>query len=110
MSSKVFTYIWEYRVKPEHVDAFEHAYGSNGDWVRLFKKGTGHISTELHQDINHSDRFITIDCWTSKEAFDKFKKQFHEEFKTLDERFETFTTSEKHIGDFEGYIKKYHKE
>lgn len=110
MLSHVFTYIWEYRVKPEHQDAFEHAYGPHGEWVSLFRKGSGYISTELHQDINQSDRFITIDCWTSKEAFHKFKKQFHDEFITLDKRFEALIASENHIGDFEGHIEKYKKE
>lgn len=107
MSNKVFAYLWEYKVKTEHLDAFEHAYGPHGDWVQLFKRSADHISTELHQDMNDINHFVTIDYWISKEVFNKFKKQFHTEFKTLDERFETFTNSEKHIGDFETYIKKF---
>ncbi|MFZ1809119.1 MAG: antibiotic biosynthesis monooxygenase [Cyclobacteriaceae bacterium] len=110
MPTKVFTYVWEYCVKPEHQDAFEHAYGPHGDWIQLFKKGMGHVATELHQDINNTNRFVTVDYWISKEAFDNFKIQFHEEFKALDKRFEVYTISEKHIGDFEAYIEKYQKE
>lgn len=101
MASLVFAYIWEFRVKEQHVDAFEHAYGPNGQWVQLFKKGLGYIATELHRDRTDASRFITVDYWISKEARDNFKKQYVTEFKKLDEQFEQFTESEKLIGDFD---------
>ncbi|HCM76506.1 MAG TPA: hypothetical protein DIS90_08985 [Cytophagales bacterium] len=107
MSVKVFAYIWEYKVKTEHIDAFEHAYGPHGDWVQLFKNGDGYITSELHGDINNTNHFVTIDYWTSKEALDKFKKVYHSQFNELDKQFELYTESEKHIGDFVSYMEKY---
>jgi len=106
MSSKVFAYIWEYKVKSEHCNAFKHAYGPKGEWVKLFKTGNGHIATELHCDNNDPQHFVTIDYWISKEARDTFKKEFESAFNALDNKFEEFTLAEKHVGDFESYIKE----
>lgn len=106
MASKTFAYVWAYIVKHEYQNAFEKAYGPDGDWVLLFKKSNNYIATELHRDIHTPNRFITIDYWTSKEAFDNFRKEFNKEFNSLDNRFEALTLTENHIGDFESDIKK----
>ncbi len=106
MSSKTFAYIWEYKVKEEHLDIFEHIYGPDGDWVKLFKESNGYTATELHKDISEPLHFVTIDYWESKAARDKFKIQYKSEFEKLDRHCAGFTESEKFIGDFECY---YHR-
>lgn len=106
MPSKIFTYLWEYKVKEEHIDAFEHQYGPDGDWVKLFKRSPDYIDTELHRDRDDPHRFVTLDYWVSKEARDKFKKLHDDAFATIDKRCEAFTETEKFIGDFECYCNK----
>jgi heme-degrading monooxygenase HmoA len=39
--------IWRFRVQPGKLDAFERAYGPQGDWARLFARAEGFIATEL---------------------------------------------------------------
>ncbi|MCH7755060.1 antibiotic biosynthesis monooxygenase [candidate division KSB1 bacterium] len=75
-------------------------YRPDGPWVRLFKEGKGYIKTELHQNIENKTRFLTIDFWTSKSAYDSFRKQFSEEFEELDKVGETLTKKEIHLGSF----------
>ena len=94
-------------MKSEHLIAFEYAYGPKGEWVKLFKNGKGYLATELHYDKGDPQHFVTIDYWISKEARDTFKKEFYSAFNALDIKFEEFTLSEKHIGDFESYIKEH---
>lgn len=106
MGSKVFAYSWEYKVKEAHLDAFEHQYGPNGEWVKFFKKSDDYISTELLRDVNDTQRFVTIDYWTSKEARDRFRKQFKESYERIDKMCDAFTEAEKPIGDFECYREK----
>ena len=103
MASPVFTYMWEYDVKNEHQDAFEHAYGPEGEWVRFFSNSNAYLSTELHRDIERPNRFITVDYWTSKAARDNFQKRYESEFHKIDKACEAFTVSEKLIGEFECY-------
>ena len=94
-------YIWEFIVSAEHAGAFERAYGSSGDWVQLFRRATGYLRTELHRDRSQPRRFITIDYWESKEAWEAFRTRFAEEFEALDDECAAWTTHEAEIGRFE---------
>ena len=96
-----FLYIWEYLVKENSVREFRHIYGPNGDWIQLFSRADGFVQTRLYHDVNNPNRFVTIDFWASKEARDRFRKDFAAEFAKLDARCESFTTEERFFGDFE---------
>ena len=104
---KVFVYIWEYIVKEEYQTEFKRAYGPDGDWVQLFGNADDYITTDLHQDISNSKRFVTVDFWNTKDDRDKFQNQFSKEFKILDENCEKFTEQEKLLGDFDSYINRF---
>lgn len=94
-------YVWEYRVRPDKIEEFLAAYGPDGDWVRLFRKAGGYLSTELLSDSEDPLRFLTVDRWNSKEARDLFRDRFDSEFAGLDKRCEGFTETERFLGDFE---------
>ncbi len=100
MQSDTFTYIWEYRIKPDAESAFREHYGPEGDWVRLFRKATGHIGTQLYQDREDPNRYLTVDRWESEQAFRNFRKRFATEFEELDKLCEDFTMSETPLGSF----------
>ncbi len=104
---KRFTYIWEYMVKDEYLEEFKQVYGPEGEWVQLFKNAKGYQFTELHQDISHPNRFVSVDYWNSRADRDAFQKQFHEEYKDLDSRCEKFTSDEKWLGDFECFAGRF---
>ena len=97
----LYVYIWEFVVSAEHASAFERAYGPSGDWVQLFRRAPGYLRTELHRDRLQPQRFITIDYWESKEAWEGFRARFAEEFEALDDGCAAWTTSEIEIGRFE---------
>ena len=97
----MFTYLWEYWVKAEHLEEFLEYYGPGGKWVELFRKGKGFVSTDLHQDVTNPYRFVTVDLWESKSDRDTFRVLFKHEFKTIDDHCENFTVKENFLGDFE---------
>jgi heme-degrading monooxygenase HmoA len=92
--------MWEYRVAPEHVDAFVRAYGPDGAWVRLFRRAPGYARTELHRDRADTTRFVTVDYWESEHAWQAFRARFAAEYEALDARCAAFTTHEREIGRF----------
>lgn len=96
-----FAYIWEYWVRTDKLDAFRHAYGSDGAWVALFSRANGYLRTELYRDADDPSRFVTIDHWTSRQARDDFRLRFASEFEAIDRRCEELTERERLIGDFE---------
>jgi heme-degrading monooxygenase HmoA len=92
--------MWEYEVKETERDGFLEAYGREGPWVRLFRRHEGYIRTELFQDLNNRERFVTIDYWDSEEAWKTFRSAASDEFEALDQHCENYTQSEREIGVF----------
>ena len=99
-SNDAYTYIWEYRVKPDALDAFLEHYRAGGPWAELFRRAEGYLGTELLQDRGQPDRYVTIDRWSSAEAFDRFRAAYADAFEALDRRCESFTVAEREIGRF----------
>ena len=96
-----FTAVWEFYVRSDKCRAFEKAYGPNGDWAKLFGQGEGYIRTELIRDPKTPGRYVTVDFWKSRQAFERFKKQNIAAYKALDKKCNSLTKSEKLIGEFE---------
>jgi len=97
----LYTYIWEYYVKDDFVSEFEKIYGHDGAWMQLFKKGNGYNSTELLHDRANERRYLTIDSWISKSAYEAFRKQFAAEFEELDKICNSLTEDEVFLGSFD---------
>jgi quinol monooxygenase YgiN len=93
--------IWEFRVTPEHREEFERLYDAEGDWAKLFARSTDFHGTTLLRDPAIPGRYLTIDMWSSTEAFDRFKNSFAAEYKALDNSCESLTEYELKIGSFE---------
>lgn len=69
--------------------------------VRLFKKSPEYLGTELLKDEAKENRYITIDRWSSREAYEKFRQEHEATYKEIDKVCEDWTESEKEIGRFE---------
>lgn len=96
-----YAYIWEYRVHPDRVSEFLEAYGPTGSWVRLFRKSSGYIRTELFRDRTTPLRFVTVDFWDSRESWDKFRSDYAAAFEQQDAHCGEFTAEEREVGTFE---------
>ena len=97
----MFAYIWEYRIRAERVEEFEKLYGAAGEWVELFRRGSGYVGTDLHRDGNDPLRFVTMDRWRSRREFESFREEYTAEFERLDLAGEALTSSESFLGEFE---------
>jgi len=93
--------IWEYQVKVDHVADFETIYASNGAWAELFRKDGGYFGTELLQDLDDAQRYITIDRWVSSRAHETFLAQWHDEYEALDAYCKGLTEQEALLGKWE---------
>ena len=97
-----FAVIWEFRVRSGMEEAFEAAYGPEGDWVRLFRKSPEYVRTELIRDVKDRGRYLTIDVWRSGAAYESFRESNREEYKKIDAVCEAMTEVEREIGRFAG--------
>lgn len=93
--------LWEYRVRADRVSDFEAYYKGSGTWAQFFAKGEGYRGTQLLHDRENKLRYYTVDQWESYELYDRFKREFAEEYAQHDRHCEQLTSDEKLIGYFE---------
>jgi heme-degrading monooxygenase HmoA len=93
--------VWEFRPRPGAENRFEEVYGPGGVWAQLFQRTEGFLGTALVRDENERGRFLTMDAWESKQAYQAFRDAYQSEYEKLDAECEGLTESEKEIGKFE---------
>ncbi len=96
----MFAYIWEYIIREDKREDFLRYYEPEGVWAVFFQKGEGYLRTELLEDAENPQRFLTIDYWRSKADRDAFRKKHAQEFEIIDKTCESSTHSERFWGEF----------
>jgi heme-degrading monooxygenase HmoA len=92
--------IWEFRVRAGNEKRFESVYASDGDWARFFRQDGSYIGTELVHGWKRERTYLTLDFWTSQEAYDEFRKRHLAKYNALDRKCEELTENEREIGKF----------
>jgi heme-degrading monooxygenase HmoA len=96
----MFVILWQFDIAEEQVAAFETAYGAHGSWATLFSLSPEYAGTELLKDAYVPGRYLTIDRWSSEEAFRAFRAQHDPDYEALDRACDALTGSETRIGAF----------
>jgi heme-degrading monooxygenase HmoA len=79
----LFVTLWEFEVKSGSEELFEQAYGSGGEWVRLFRRDVRYRGTRLLRDVGRERVYITMDLWASREASEEFRQKFTGEYEEI---------------------------
>lgn len=81
---------------------FERTYGPEGEWARFFRKGRGYVGTELLRDLEQPGRFVVIDRWETRGAYNDFVELHRDEYmRRVDETLYLYER-ELRFGTFEG--------
>lgn len=91
----MYTIIWRFTVRPGFTADFERHYASGGTWARLFRRYPGYLGTDLLRDTAAPNVYITIDRWTSPDAFAAARGP---EYAALDETCAGLTEREEKLG------------
>lgn len=97
----MFLVVWEFEIRPECEDRFRSVYGSDGEWVQLFRKDAHYQQSILAQDPFRPHVYLTLDFWRTRESYESFKDRYHDQYVSLDRTSEGLTLSERQIGAFE---------
>lgn len=97
----MFIRIWQYRAREDKLAEFRAEYGTSGAWVSLFRGANGYVATELVQSVADPLEFVTIDRWTSREAWESFLGANERAYRALDEACAQLTAEERALGSFE---------
>lgn len=87
--------VWAYEVGADHIDAFLAAYGVDGDWAQLFRRGRGYVGTELYRSTDDGAHFVTVDRWTDQVAWRAFLAEWGEAYERLDTRLTRLTAAQR---------------
>jgi heme-degrading monooxygenase HmoA len=91
----MYRIVWEFELEPSRAAEFEREYGSGGAWEDFFRRGAGYLGTELFKSVMHPQRYLTLDRWASRAAYDAFRAAFGAEYAALDARCEALTRTER---------------
>jgi hypothetical protein len=97
----VYVIVWSFRPRPGCGRAFEEAYGPGGAWAALFGQAADCLGTELLRAADGSGRYLTVDRWRSRAAYEAFRAARRGEYEALDRACEALTDSEERVGEFD---------
>lgn len=100
MTAARYATLWEFVIAPSKQAEFEAHYGPDGTWARLFRRASGYAGSELLRDRADPLRYLTIDRWESREAWQAFRREHATEYESLDREFEGLTTREAPLGEY----------
>jgi len=95
-----YVILWEFRPRPGQESEFEAVYGPQGEWARLFGRSPEYLGTELLLDAEDASRYLTVDRWISRVAYEEFQRTHLSEYRELDRRCEQLTSHEAPFGTF----------
>jgi heme-degrading monooxygenase HmoA len=98
----VIEVFFRYRVHPQQVRAFEHAYGPQGPWSKLFSRDPAFRRTRLFRHKSEVNVYITVDVWDSKDAYDAFRSENSTAYNRLDAQLSMLKLEELLLGYYEG--------
>jgi heme-degrading monooxygenase HmoA len=61
-------------------EEFERVYGPDGEWATFFQQGRGYVGTELLSDVEQPGRYLVVDRWESRDAYNAFVAEHREEY------------------------------
>jgi heme-degrading monooxygenase HmoA len=96
----VLLIVWQFRPAPGREAEFVRAYGTDGAWAALFRKGRGYRESVLAEDAAEPGRFLVLDSWDSEASFEAFKREHGREYSALDESCEALCAEELSLGRF----------
>jgi heme-degrading monooxygenase HmoA len=81
--------------------AFERVYGPEGEWAQFFRTGRGYVGTELLRDVESPGRYVVVDRWESREAYNDFAAANRDEYMRRVDETAFHYAQELRLGTFE---------
>ena len=94
----MYRLVWEFDAKPERVADFEKVYSADGRWCGFFRLSPDYLGTELYRSANNPLRFVTVDQWRSRTAYEAFRKANAAEYAALDDWCRQLLVHERMLG------------
>jgi quinol monooxygenase YgiN len=97
----VFQILWQFETAPDDSARFVDVYGPAGPWVAFFRQAPGYLGTDLFSSTASPLRFLTLDRWDSRAAYEAFRRERSTEYSAIDAACEGLTTGERFLTAWE---------
>lgn len=92
----MYAIVWRFVAKDR--SEFERHYGPDGTWAGFFRRDPEFVRTELLR--GEENEYLTLDYWSSEEAFAAFRARNLAEYEAIDRGFEALAERETRLGAF----------
>lgn len=82
-------------------EEFERVYGPEGEWAQFFRTGRGYVGTELLRDVEAPGRYLVVDRWDSRQAYNDFVDGNRSEYMRRVDETRVYYDQELRLGTFE---------
>jgi heme-degrading monooxygenase HmoA len=94
-------FVIAYSYEARDAEDFESVYGPSGEWVEFFRRGDGFVGTELLRELDTPGRYLVIDRWEDREAFERFAGEHQTEYFRRAEDAAVYYVQELQLGVYE---------
>ena len=67
--------VWRYLVAADVRAEFEHEYGPQGSWARLFASSPGFLDTSLYAEVDRPGIYVTVDRFRTAADWEVFRAE-----------------------------------
>jgi quinol monooxygenase YgiN len=96
----VIAVAWQFDVKPEQQEAFEHFFGADGEWTTLSRRSRAFLGSSFLRDIVQPLRYVLVEYWSEALVYERHMANSRAEVKRLESRRERFLTAAQPLGIF----------
>jgi quinol monooxygenase YgiN len=98
----VIAVVWQFQVKPGLQEEFEKFYGADGEWTRLGRRSRSFLGSSFLRDQAHDTHYLLIEYWSEMVVYERHRKSFVSDLRSLEEQRETFCESIVPLGIYTG--------
>jgi quinol monooxygenase YgiN len=96
----VIAVVWQFDVKQDHQETFEHLYGADGEWTTLSRRSRAFLGSSFLRDLAQPTRYVLVEYWSETLVYERHLADLSDEVKSLEQRREQFLNSLQPLGIF----------
>ena len=91
---------WQFDIRADRAEAFEHLYGADGAWTKLSRRSRSFLGSSFLRDMGSETRYLLVEYWGEMLIYEKHLADFGAEVKALEEQREALMERMETIGVF----------
>ena len=92
--------VWQFTIREDTAEEFEHFYGADGDWTALSRRSRSFLGSSFLKDLAAPTRYLLVEYWSEMLVYEKHVADFEAQIRALDERRKAFAVSVESLGLF----------